>query len=177
MRKFRLVLMITLLSVTAFGGGLLVNAALNSPAKVQAAVAPATNQTTSQDFNLDNSDNADVVSTDAAAAPDMNAMVADGQAMFNPGPFSNMAGPEERGIISSTSNSGNTLLLRNKRVVNLSGQTSVGDANGTLSASSLKAGDYIFALGTVQVGQIVTSPLGFAFAAPAPAKTRAGYDY
>ncbi len=150
MRKFRLVLLVALLSITAFGGGLLVNAALNSPARVEAAVAPTTNQTASQDFNLDNSDSADVADIDAAATIDMNAMMADGQAMFSPGAFGTMAGPEERGIISSTSNSGNTLMLRNKRVVNLNGQTSIGDASGTVSASSLKAGDYIFALGTVQ---------------------------
>lgn len=148
MRKFRLVLIIALLSVTAFGGGLLVNAALNSPAKVEAANIPTTSQATNQDAGVDN--NADTPDMNAEAAPDMNVMMTDDQSMFNPSAFGPMAGPEERGIISSTSNSGNTLMLRNKRVVNLNGQTSVGDANGTVSAASLKAGDYIFALGTVQ---------------------------
>jgi hypothetical protein len=166
MKKIRLILIAVLLTITAFAGGLVVSASLNAPNSATAAIDQSSlastvnqdansldaassnadvNSATDTDTNISNIDAAGVATqSQDSAAPGAPTM------MNRMGPPTFFSGPQVEGIISSTDNSGNTLVLRDRRTVTLNAQTVVGDANGTLSASSLKAGDLIFALGQVQ---------------------------
>jgi Domain of unknown function (DUF5666) len=67
---------------------------------------------------------------------------------FGPGMGRGVANsPETQGKITKVENNGDKITVGN-RVVNISGTTVIGDANGTLTKDKLKVGDRVSALGT-----------------------------
>lgn len=180
MKKLKLILVAVVLTITAFAGGLLVNAALNAPSNVSASSAqPAAAISKASNPALDSAASVPDDTSIAAMGDAMNAMGMN-QAMpdFSKagGPYMAPAkGPETVGIISTTTatSGGYALTLKGtNRTITLNSSTSVGDSNGTLNAADLKAGDFIFALGQAQSdGSLVAR---WVLRLPAPPQARTG---
>lgn len=145
MRRLRFIVVAVVLTVTAFAGGLMVSASLNAPTNVTAAnktinnVAATTSNEVSSAAGLTTATSNQVINQNVDAIP-------------YPIGVRRVTNPYVQGVISSTiaTNNGYTLALRDRQLINLDTQTTVGDAKGTINAAGLKAGDYIFALGQFQ---------------------------
>lgn len=179
MKKIRLIIVAIVLTVTAFGGGLLVNAALSTPSNANASSSHLAAVNDASNPALD--DSAASAPDDTSMADMANAMNAMGMSQAMPD-FSKAGGPavapgkgpEAGGVISTTAatTNGYTLTLKGTgRVVTINSSTTLGDSNGTINASDLKAGDFIFALGTAQSDGSLTARWVLRLPAPAQAKT------
>lgn len=90
------------------------------------------------------------VPNNAETEEDLMAMVDVAALNLMPGVSKGAANsPEAHGKITKVENNGDKITVNNNRVINISGSTTIGDANGTLTKDKLKVGDRLTALGTV----------------------------